>query len=156
MDRMTHILGRYEGSASDYYSCFQSNDQSFMTEPLKSMSRLTHNILGAIDYLKIRRVRHDNYEYLTCEFLKRNKLKLKTPDGAFAYPLYAVNGIGIRKALAQKRIYIPTLWPNVLTDTPEDCIEHDYAANILPLPCDQRYGIDDMKYMVGELKKCIS
>jgi len=45
-ERMTHILGCYEGVASDYYSHFQNNDASFKSEPLKYMSKLTHNILG--------------------------------------------------------------------------------------------------------------
>ena len=33
----------------------------------------------------------------------------------------------------------------------EDSIEYDYATNILPLPCDQRYGIDDMKRIIIEI-----
>jgi len=155
-DRMTHILGRYEGAASDYYSHFQNNDASFKIEPLKYMSKLTHNILGAIDYERVRKIRNENYAYLESKLGGQNKLNLSTPDGAFAYPFYLENGIEIRKALAQKKIYIPILWPNVLVDTPEDWIEHDYAANILPLPCDQRYSIDDMKYLVEELRKCIN
>ena len=154
--RMTHILGRYEGTASDYYSYFQRNDQYFKTEPLKYMSRLTHNILGAIDYERVRRIRNENYAYLESELGGQNKLNMTTPDAAFAYPFYVENGIKIRKALAQKKIYIPTLWPNVLNDMPKDSVEHDYAANILPLPCDQRYGIDDMKCLVGEIRKCIN
>jgi hypothetical protein len=152
-DRMTHILGRYEGAALDYYSYFQNNDASFKIEPLKYMSKLTHNILGAIDYERVRKIRNENYAYLDSELGGQNKLNLIASDGAFAYPFYVENGIDIRKALAQKKIYIPTLWPNVLADTPEDWIEHDYAVNILPLPCDQRYGIEDMKYLVVSLKK---
>src|SRR5665648_562646 len=34
-ERMTHILGRYEGVASDYYSHFRKNDTSLKSEPLK-------------------------------------------------------------------------------------------------------------------------
>jgi len=152
--RMTHILGRYEGTASDYYSYFTRNNQSFRTEPLKYMSRLTHNILGAIDYERVRHIRNENYAYLEREFGAQNKLKLVVPDGAFAYPFYMENGIEIRKVLAQKKIYIPILWPNVLTDSPEAeaSIEHDYAKNILPLPCDQRYGIEDMEYIARYMK----
>lgn len=48
--RMSHILGRFEGVASDYYNDFQENDDLFKSEPLKYMSKLTKNILGAIDY----------------------------------------------------------------------------------------------------------
>jgi hypothetical protein len=150
-DRMTHILGRFEGSASDYYSSFQENDASFNFEPLKFMSKLTKNILGAIDYKKVKEIRDENYAYLESKLKKMNKLRLITPEGAFAYPFYLENGVEIRKKLAAKKIYIPTLWPNVLEDTPESSLEYDYAANILPLPCDQRYGEDEMKYMINKI-----
>jgi hypothetical protein len=139
--RMIHILGRFEGTASDYYSSFQENDASFKFEPLKSMSKLTKNILGAIDYKKVKKIRDENYAYLESKLKKMNKLGLITPEGAFAYPFYLENGVEIRKKLAAKKIYIPTLWPNVLEDTPESSLEYDYAANILPLPCDQRFVI---------------
>lgn len=152
-DRMIHILGRFEGTASDYYSSFQENDASFKFEPLKSMSKLTENILGAIDYEKVKEIRDENYVYLESKLKKINKLRLITPEGAFAYPFYLENGIEIRKKLAAKKIYIPTLWPNVLEDTPESSLEYDYAANILPLPCDQRYGIEEMNYIIEEIHK---
>jgi hypothetical protein len=152
-DRMTHILGRFEGTASDYYSNFQENDASFKFEPLKYMSKLTHNVLGAIDYMKVKQIRNENFAYLESELALYNKLTLTRPDGAFTYPLYIDKGIEIIKTLAQKRIYIPTFWPNVITNTFEEWIEHDYAANILPLPCDQRYSLEDMKQIIWELKK---
>jgi hypothetical protein len=155
-DRMTHILGRFEGTASDYYSNFQENDASFKFEPLKYMSKLTKNILGAIDYEKVKEIRDENYTYLESRLKKMNKLRLITPEGPFAYPFYLENGVKVRKKLAEKKIYIPTLWPNVLEDTPESSLEYDYAANILPLSCDQRYCEDDMKYIVEEINKCIN
>lgn len=154
--RMTHILGRYEGSASEYYSYFQMNELSFKTEPLKRMSMLTHNILGAIDYEFIRRKRDENYSFLSNELGNTNKLKLTKTCAAYTYPFYAENGNEIRKVLSQKKIYIPTLWPNVLLDTPQGSIEHTYTTNILPLPCDQRYDIEDMEHLVEELRKCMN
>lgn len=150
-DRMIHILGRFEGTASNYYNNFKENDSSLEHEPLKYMSRLTKNILGAIDYEKVKEIREENYAYLEGKLGEVNKLELINPEGAFAYPFYSENGFEVRKRLAEERIYIPTLWPNVLEDTPEGSLEHDYVANILPLPCDQRYGVEDMKYMVKEL-----
>jgi len=151
-ERMTHILGRYEGIASDYYSHFRNNDTSLKSEPLKHMSKLTHNILGAINYERVRQIRNENYAYLERELGKQNKLELTTPDGAFAYPFYVENEMEIRKALVKKKIYITTLWPNVLNDTLEECNEYKFAKNILPLPCDQRYGIEDMEYIVRYMK----
>jgi len=152
-ERMTHLLGRFEGSASDYYVNFQETDELFNNEPLKRMSNLTHNLLGAIDYERIRQIRNENYSYLESKLKGKNILKLDVPDGAFAYPFYIKNGIEIRKELAKKKIYVPTLWPNVLESTFEESVEYQYTANILPLPCDQRYGVKHMKYIVEELKK---
>ena len=155
-DRMAHVLGRYEGMASDYYKKFQNSDESFKNEPLKYMSNLTHNILGAIDYERVRQIRNENYAYLESKLGSYNKLHLITPNGAFAYPFYMENGIEIRKALAKKKIYIPTLWPNVINEMLQDTLEYNYAANILPLPCDQRYIVEDMVKMVEEIEKCIN
>lgn len=150
-ERMAHILGRYEDIASEYYIDFQNNDESFKSQPLKYMSKLTHNILGAIDYERVRQIRNENYAYLDSKLGVYNKLKFITPDGAFAYPFHVKNGMEVRNEMAKKKIYIPTLWPNVLSDTPEGSIEYDYAENILPLPCDQRYGLKDMKTIVKSL-----
>ena len=53
-------------------------------------------------------------------------------------------------------IYIPTLWPNVLESCPLDSLEYHYATNILPIPVDQWYCIDDMKYLVEMINSAIS
>lgn len=153
--RMNHILGRFEGQASTYYNDFKENDESFKMLPLKKMSRLSKNILGAIDYEKVRLRRHQNFLYLHDNLGNSNVLDIRVPDGPFSYPFYVKNGIVVRKALAEKKIYIPTLWPNVLRDNKESTTEYDYAANILPIPCDQRYDIKDMKRIIKELKTCI-
>jgi len=153
--RMKHILGRFEGQASDYYNEFKRNDESFKELSIKKMSKLTKNILGAIDYPKIIESRNRNFEYLHGNLKNTNIVDVKMPYGAFAYPYYAENGIEIRNKLAEMKIYIPTLWPNVLRDNKESTTEYDYAANILPIPCDQRYDIKDMKRIIKELKICI-
>ena len=55
----------------------------------------------------------------------------------------------VKKELAEKEIYVATLWPNVLGI--ENNLEKDFAENILPLPCDQRYGIEEMAKICNEL-----
>lgn len=119
------------------------------------MSSLSQNILGAIDYEKVRTRRNENFRYLHENLSNSNTLDIRVPEGPFSYPYYVKNGIAVRKALAEKKIYIPTLWPNVLRDNKESSTEYDYAANILPIPCDQRYDIKDMKRIIKELKICI-
>lgn len=143
-DRMKHILGRFEGDcASDYYSDFKENDRAFRELPVQTMSRLTDNLLRALDYDTIRRKRNANWAQLHDALGAYNKLELTSPDGPYMYPFYCENGMKLKKQLAAEKIYIPTLWPNVL-DLDGCRMEKDYAQNILPLPVDQRYDGQDM------------
>lgn len=151
-NRLKHILGRYEGEASEYYSDYQSIEATFYNEPLKKMSKITHNILGAIDYENVCNIRNINYLYLENELRTQNRIELTSPIGAFAYPFYIENGYELRKKLAKNKIYIPMLWPNVRNEMPLDSIEYKYVTNILPIPCDQRYGIEEMSWIVKNIK----
>lgn len=153
-DRMKHLLGRYEECAYKYYKDFQKNDDVFEFEDIKQMSKLTHNILGAIDYEKVRRVREKNYIHLYNKLNKYNKLDLIIPNGAFSYPFYSENSDEIRQKLIDKKVYISKLWPNVLDDT-RDIVALKYSNNILPIPCDQRYDEDDMDYIVNIILNCL-
>lgn len=150
MDRMRHILGRFEGpSASDYYADAKANDRRFAEAGLRAMSALTENLLGAIDYEAARERRNENYAVLAERLGQINPLALTAPDGAFAYPFYFRDGMKLKKLLAAEKIFVPTLWPEVLEL--DGTLEKDYAENILPLPCDQRYDTQDMLFMAEKL-----
>ena len=154
MDRMRHLLGRFEGnSASDYYDCFNHNDESFKAIELRLMSALTHNILGAIDYHAAKCRREGNYLFLSEALGDKNLLEMECPSGPYAYPLYIRDGMTVKKQLAKRKIYVATLWPNVL-GTGLD-VETEFAENILPLPCDQRYAEEDMQRVVNAVRELI-
>lgn len=152
-NRMSHILGRFETTASDYYGLFQKNDESFYDLELKSMSKITHNLLKNIDYKSVRKIREQNFKFLDRALSKKNFLQLKCPKGPYCYPLLCRDGSKLRNQLASHRIYIPTLWPNVLEM--DLGFEKQYAQDILPIPCDQRYSIEDMKYMLEIINMCM-
>lgn len=147
-DRMKHLLGRYEGNASDHYCDFKQNDRALANEPIKMMSRLTKNILGAIEYQKVINRRNSNFEYLNEKLKDMNPLKLIIPNGPFAYPFYSENAVDIRRKLAEKKIYIPLLWPGITEDEGAGEPEKRYARNILPIPCDQRYKLAELKIVL--------
>lgn len=155
MDRIKHIMGRFEGGcASDYYNDFKHNDETFDKLALKAMSKLTHNILGAIDYDYVIKKRNENFAFLAEKLRSINKLEISVPNGPYMYPFYCENGMAVKKKLAEKKIFVPTLWPNVL-DT-DSSLDRDYAENIMPLPCDQRYGSEDMNRVVKEIHLCLN
>jgi dTDP-4-amino-4,6-dideoxygalactose transaminase len=103
--------------------------------------------------VKIREVRTKNFEYLHKKLSEINNLNLRIPDGPFMYPLYIKNGADVRKSLHAEKIFIPTLWPAVFNLCEKDELEYDMAMNILPLPCDQRYDLEDMQRVVDTIKR---
>lgn len=151
-ERMHFLLGRYEKCASEFYREYVDNNHFFANEPIKRMSKLTENLLHGIDYEMVKNGRTKNFKYLHEQFKNINRLNLDIPQGAFMYPLYLANGEEIRKKLQTYRIYIPTLWPAVFKRCSNDELEYDMAKNILPIPVDQRYTIEDMGYITNIIK----
>ncbi len=150
-ERMTFLFGRMEKSASEFYNQYVQNNEIFAGEPLRKMSKVTQNLMRSFDYEHIKERRTQNFMFLHELLSDKNLLKLSVPDGAFAYPLYIENGAELRKQLQQKKIYIPTLWPDVFNLCKEGDLEYDMAKNILPIPVDQRYGMEDMQEIIDQI-----
>jgi len=154
-ERMHFLLGRFERTASEFYSEYSANNHLFANEPIKRMSKLTENLLHGINYDYVKQRRSENYEMYHKKLSRINHLKLRVVEGAFAYPLLINDGVKVRRALQQKKIYIPTLWPNVLNEDLKHNKEFIMAENILPLPCDQRYCSSDIIYIIEEVMNCV-
>lgn len=149
-DRCRHLLRRFDEPASCGYSDFRRNDESLDNERIMLMSKLTKAILKNIDYELIKKVRNRNFLYLQRKLYKANKLQINTDETIcpLVYPFYT-NDNSLRKLLINNKIYVATYWPNVLKSCGIDDFEFDFANNMLPLPIDQRYGIEDMNRIVS-------
>lgn len=147
-DRIQYLLGRYEKTASEYYEQYLLREQEIPQKNLLGMSKVTHNILRAVDYEEVKNRRTDNFKYLHAGLKDLNKLQVQITSGAFAYPLYIENAKELRKKLIEQKIYVPVLWPDVIGNAQHDSVEYRLADGILPLPCDQRYGEEEMQLMV--------
>ena len=150
-DRIHYVLGRFEGSANTFFEEASKNNARFAQEPIRKMSKLTENLLHGIAYDTIREKRTANFTCLDRALRTINRLQLQTPAGAFMYPLYVAQADRIRRRLQQQQIYIPVLWPEVLTGCAANTWEYQLAQNILPLPVDQRYGQAEMEYMLQKI-----
>lgn len=153
---MDFVLGRYEEGANKYFEKSKANNARFSEEGLREMSSLTRNFMNAIDYENARAARERNWLALDEALGKSNLLKLTLPCGPFMYPFYSEKIEGVRKAMAGMKVYVPTLWPNVLIDSSKEAPAYKLANNILPLPVDQRYDERDMDRIVEVLQKCLS
>ncbi len=155
-DRMGFLLGRYERTANEFYSEYVANNKRFADAEIATVSAITRNLMRAADEKKAAKIRTQNFKALHAAFQGKNALRLNVPHGAFAYPLYVKNGAEIRKQLQKENIYIPTLWPDVFEVAKEDSFEYRLAQNILPIPVDQRYGIEDMCYIYQQIMRYVS
>jgi hypothetical protein len=154
-EKLLYVMGRFETSANKYYETFVENEKICRGRPIKRMSLLNQNILKGIDYQRILQRRNQNFDCVDNRLKKINKLEIRNKAGLFFYPFYIKNGSIIRKNLIERKVYIPVLWPNVLTDVPEHTIEYSYSNDIVFLPIDQRYDVSDMEYMLQILEKHI-
>jgi hypothetical protein len=152
--RMDFVLGRFEGPAADFYARAAENNDSLSAVPLR-MSRLTENLLRGVDYDRVRRRREANYAVLAAALDGRNVLSAPCPPGPFAYPFLTEDGPALRKKLIEHKIYVPQLWPELAGSEPPGSPSRMLAEDILPLPCDQRYGEEDMSYLLEVLQACM-
>lgn len=149
-ERMGHLLKRLELGAEDGYEDFQRNDASLEGQPIKRMSKITESILGYVDYDAIRTVRNDNFEYLHNHLADRNEIVVGggTFNTPLIYPFMIKDATSLRKKLIENKIFTAMYWPNVLEWCDESEIEYALTRDILALPIDQRYGINEMKQIL--------
>lgn len=148
--RFSHLIGRKNENAQKFFKKYQENEAVLDITTIKYMSKQTAEIINHINHNHVKIIRQKNYNYLNKKLKHINKLTVKVCSIPFCYPLYLDNGKQIKKTLILNKIYVPTLWPNIrgLSN-----LEKKYVDNIILLPCDQRYGIADMKYIVDIVAK---
>ena len=154
-DLCKHLLGRFETkSAFSYYDEFKKYDNYFMTADIKRMSLISKNILGAIDYKKIKQIRINNFKYLDKKLSKFNNLR-NNHEITFMYPLNIKNGNELRNYLVENKVYVPILWPNVLKECDKDSFEYKFVNDTVLLPIDQRYDFEDLNNILSIIERWI-
>lgn len=149
-ERMGFVLGRFEGPSNDFYPQSVVNNRFFASEPIKLMSPLTHNLLRAVDYEAVALRRRENFEFLARRLDPVNELKPRPSLGAFMYPLLVEGGAELRRELQAHKLYVSLLWDSAAE---RDGLSGRFARDILPLPVDQRYSLDDMEYECDLLER---
>lgn len=152
-DRMAHLLKRIDLSPEAGYADFRKADDGLDRQPIRRMSRLTERMMQSIDYEAVAQRRRANYQLLDAALGHNNNIKL--PLEADAVPMvytYMVPVKRLREKLIENKIFVARYWPNVLEWTDRNYEEEELATLLIPLPVDQRYGIDDMERIIDIIK----
>lgn len=153
-ERCSHLLKRMELDPSDGYVDFKSNSKKLSGQPVKQMSRLTRKMLSSIDFEDVRNKRRKNFDYLQEHLGKANCLEIPFIDSIacpMIYP-FLTDDPSLRQRLIENKIFVATYWPNVKEWASREMLEFELMDKMIPLPVDQRYGIDEMNTIISIIK----
>ncbi len=149
-NRCGALLARAEDDVITGYELFKKNDRNFREDGMAQMSLISRNILKSVDHNKIIERRRENFGYLHKFLGGCNLLPISDID-SFACPLvypFYMEDVELRNKLISNKIFVAQYWPNVLEWCDKDTKECRLTENIIPLPIDQRYAIEDMNKIV--------
>lgn len=144
--RYEHLLKRLDVNAEESRKLYLTNEDALRNQPVRVMSKLTGVILENLDYRKARIKRRNNFLYLHSLLSRINKLSIdvKEMNTPMTYP-FLIFKKNLKKFLIYNKIYVPTYWEEVCKRVNDSSIEYKLTKYLLPLPIDQRYGVEDMK-----------
>lgn len=150
-NRMAHLLKRIDLGPEAGYQDFRTNEELLCNQEIKRMSRLTEALLCGIDYESAKRKRRENYVVLDNALKDSNLIHLKMDEDAvpMVYP-YLTKDKSLRQRLIDNKVFVATYWPNVLGWTIEGMAERGLIKKLISIPCDQRYGANEL-YRIIEL-----
>ena len=150
----SHLLIRKEKGAEAGFRDYQANECKLDNQPIRRMSPQTQSILSHIDYETVIQQRRQNYRFLSEALGEMNLIQLPFMD-SFACPMvypFMTNDESLRARLIENKVFVARYWPNVLEWCSENELEYKLAKQIIPIPIDQRYGLEDMERIIEIIK----
>ncbi|MBN2520774.1 MAG: hypothetical protein JXB17_09740 [Bacteroidales bacterium] len=154
-ERFGHLIGRIEDGAEGSYPIFKKNDQKLNNQPIRRMSNITQRLLKNIDYKNVALRRRKNFNYLH-QFLQYDNLlniNCESDIVPMVYPFHVVNGSKLRSKLLSDKIFTALYWPNVINSLDKEWVEYELSDQIVSLPIDQRYDLNEMVFILERIKE---
>jgi 6-pyruvoyl-tetrahydropterin synthase len=149
-----HLVMRLEGDQEKAYHAFTEYEKTLGCDIL-GISKSSKVILSNLDYKLLAEKRNENTVFL-CNALKEfNLISNKSSDikSPLYFPFLPKNKLS-KKSFYDHKIFVPTLWPDILERENINNFQYEkkLALNMIPLPIDHRYGIEEMTRVVELIK----
>ena len=115
------------------------------------------DIIRRYDFNRLKERRRANYRYLLEHMPDHPQITVvfpRLPEGTVPshFTVYAANRDMVQNYLAEQGIKSTTYWPRgAMVDT-KGFADADYIYNhVLSIPCDQRFGAEDMEYVCQQI-----
>ncbi|MDK0977610.1 DegT/DnrJ/EryC1/StrS family aminotransferase [Clostridium perfringens] len=148
-----------------YYQIFKETKFEFeIWHEIYSMSSKSIEIYNSVNLDTIKYKRYKNYKYLleNLSDLEGIEIIFKSIEENIVplyFPIFVKNGIRdvIQKKMAEKNIYCPIIWPiSKFVFSKINYTTINIYNEILCIPCDQRYNLDEIKFVADNLKIAIN
>lgn len=152
-DRCAHLLKRHDLQPMDGYNDFKESSHQIANSSLSKMSNLTQKLLSSLNYAAIMERRITNFTLLHAHLGDTNLLQMPSLE-SFSCPMiypYFTADLELRKRLISNQVFVATYWPNVLSWVDNTSLEYSLVKYIIPIPIDQRYGIEDMNRIINTI-----
>lgn len=147
-----HLLRRIDEGPEAGYDKYQLHEKMLANRPMARMSPLTSALLEAIDFDDAKTKRRENFAYLHSHLSSENMLSIDLQATAvpLCYP-YRTTDTRLRQKLIDARVYVPRYWPDIPSVLQDNGLTQRLVDEIIPLPIDQRYGLEDMQRILEVL-----
>ena len=153
--RMKYLAERIDRSAEEAFPAFHNNEDIIDHSNISRMSKITQRIMNTIDYDIVAKRRIQNYRMLDSVLRETNSFhkKINKNTVPMIYPYLIQDGDKLRKWLIEHKVYVAKYWSNVETWVGKNSLEASIAKDLIPLPIDQRYGEEEMRYIINLIVK---
>jgi hypothetical protein len=150
-----YLLTRVTRGAEAGYQQYLDSEAAIEAALPGPMSELTSRILGQVDARWACRRREENFAHLHGVLGGDNALAVDPANipGPLCYPYLPRSRTICRESLIERGIYVPSYWPEVEARGDLNGFEAYLVRFMLALPCDQRYGRDDMNRILEIIRE---
>lgn len=152
-NQMSHLIKQIDIGIQNGYEDFLHNENYLLSQPIMQMSKITKALLCNVDYENAKNKRRENFIFLHKKLNTYNDFHFEFEDELIpmVYPFFITNK-SIRNKLIAKKIFIAQYWPNVIKWADKTSFEYLLATNLISIPIDQRFGLQEMKFILKTIK----
>lgn len=153
---VSHNIKRMLGKQTEAYKEYLAYEESLGYD-VKKISLLSEKLLSNVNYQNAILSRKANFKYLhdRLKGLNNIEIDIESMNAPFCYPFLPSKHIE-KKLFYGQNIFVPTLWPDILERKTKGYeFEKKLTQYLLPLPIDQRYGINEMDRIYRIIKKLL-
>lgn len=150
-------ISRFEQNATAGYDYFRKASFEFNELNHDKMSKYALEYLNSLDYNLNKQKRIENFNALHKKFKLINGLNLDSDIAPLCYPLkFSFDVNNLRERLNFISIFNPKYWSDAEVRVSEYDFENQLINKVIYLPLDQRYSINDMRYIADKVFEEIS